>query len=115
MVALFSPRAGKGDDDAIPFTDATCDLVHRFLIANGILCARIDLEANRKTNQSLVLAVDEAGIERGVRQARKFASRARARFSVRKEIGDPTPLDQMAMGGSNTSNVNNNPPVAAKH
>ena len=82
IMGIFSARIGYDDEDGIPFTAQTCALTHRFLREHGILCVHVAVTANGTTEHSLVAAISNTGIERCLRQARKFAKQHRARLHV---------------------------------
>lgn len=82
LLGVFSPRAGRGQEDGIPFTADDCATVQRRILQDGILCARFAVTADRRTTHSLVFANTEAGIKRGIAAARKEAARARARLEI---------------------------------
>ena len=82
ILGVFSARVGRDEDDGVPFTAEPCARTHRYLREHGILCVHIAVTANGLTEHSLVAAFHNTGIERCLRQARKFAQRHRARLHV---------------------------------
>jgi hypothetical protein len=74
----YAPRPGHGREDGIAFTEETIELTRRHLLANGVLCIRIDLTFDKQTSRSLAFAPSEAGLQRVKRFARKIAQQKRA-------------------------------------
>lgn len=82
VAGLLSPRAGYDDSDGVEFTEDSCRQTHRYLVAQGILCARIAYTANRRTMFSLIFGQTRQGVERGLRVAYKAARQHRAVVKV---------------------------------
>ena len=85
LAGLLSPRAGHGIEDAIPFSDDTCRATHRYLLERGVMCARIDLFMDEHVSRNLILAHDQAGVDAGIRAARKAGAEVGANVQVIKD------------------------------
>ena len=79
ILGLFGPSS---TDDGIPFDDHTADVTQRYLIANHVLCVRIDYTVKHHTTISLGVSETQAGIDRFIKQARKEARKTRARLKI---------------------------------
>jgi len=85
LAGLMAPRAGHGVEDAIPFSDDTCRATHRYLLEHGVMCARIDLFMDEHVSRNLILAHDQAGVDAGIRAARKAGAEVGANVQVIKD------------------------------
>ena len=88
MVGPFTPRVGRGDEDAIAFTEETAGLVWRYFRAHGVTCLWFVVTADYATSHSLVLANSAKGVERALRMAKKATRQARARLEIRSAPPD---------------------------
>ncbi len=82
VLGLFGPRAGRGPDDGVAFSEAHARLAHRYFTERGLRCALVALTADRVTAWSVVVALDGTGLEHALRDARREASRRRATLKV---------------------------------
>jgi hypothetical protein len=79
---LFSPRVGRGDNDAISFTDDTARRTYDYLHLH-VPCIWVSVVADGAVAHSLLLAPDRQGLEKGIRAAKKIARQSRSRLLIK--------------------------------
>jgi hypothetical protein len=82
IAALFSPRPGLPDSDAIPFTRTTAEETHQACKTKGIKSAVFAWLEDNAMSYTVVFARSDKGIATAERHARKLARQRRARLDV---------------------------------
>ncbi len=85
-LGVFGPRTGEPLSDGIPFTRTTLDETCAYLTERDVLCVKIVLMAKQGVAMSIVYANDRSGIQKALREARRFVKKARGRIEI---TGDP--------------------------
>jgi hypothetical protein len=82
IAALFSPRPGLPDSDAVPFTQTTADELQKACHDDGIKSAVFGWLEDGVMTYSVVVARADKGLNAAERQARKTAKQRGARLYI---------------------------------
>lgn len=90
IAGMYSPRAGRGNEDAIDFTELECRSAHRFLLEFNIPCIRIDSTVKRRTLRTLIVAHNEEAIQKALRDARREINRLKGSMRIIRDVSEYT-------------------------
>jgi hypothetical protein len=82
IAALFSPRPGMPDSDAVPFTRITAEEAQQACKERGIKAAVIAWLEDNQQSYTVVFAKSDKGLDMAERHARKLARQRRARADI---------------------------------